>query len=182
MLGILRELKKRNNWLSGDTVRVVFHSHRPLKRVDVAKIVFDCTREFGSEQDIQMTFVTISHEHPFVFLDQAERGVPVFKGSDVRKGAFVPARGSIARVGRLTRLLAVNAPRLIKRANSPLPTPLLVTLHPDSTFKNVDYLAEQALKFTSLSWRSTLPAATPVTVFYSERIAELFGRLKSTPN
>ncbi|WP_192357303.1 argonaute/piwi family protein [Mesorhizobium mediterraneum] len=182
MLGILRELKKRNNWRPCDTVRVVFHAHRPLKRVDVANIVFDCTREIGSEQDIQMAFVTISHEHPFVFLDRAERGVPLFKGSDIRKGAFAPARGSIARVGRLTRLLAVNAPRLIKRANAPLPTPLLVSLHPDSTFKDVDYLAEQALKFTSLSWRSTLPAATPVTVFYSERIAELLGRLKNTPN
>jgi hypothetical protein len=182
MLGILRELKKRNNWRPGDTVRVVFHAHRPLKRVDVANIVFDCTREIGSEQDIQMAFVTISHDHPFVFLDRTERGIPIFKGSDTRKGAFAPARGSIARIGRLTRLLAVNAPKLIKRANAPLPTPLLVSLHPDSTFKDVDYLAEQALKFTSLSWRSTLPAATPVTIFYSERIAELLGRLKNIPN
>ena len=49
-------------------------------------------------------------------------------------------------------------------------------------FKDVDYLAEQALKFTSLSWRSTLPAGTPVTIFYSERIAELLGRLKDVPD
>jgi hypothetical protein len=182
MTGILRELKKRNNWRPGDTVRVVFHAHRPLKRIDIASIVFDCTREIGSDQNIQMAFVTISHDHPFVFLDRSEQGLPVFKGSNVRKGVFAPPRGAIARVGRLTRLLAVNSPTLIKRANAPLPTPLLVSLHPDSTFKDVDYLAEQALKFTSLSWRSTLPAATPVTVFYSERIAELLGRLKSIPN
>lgn len=182
MTGILRELKKRNNWRPGDTVRVVFHAHRPLKRIDVASIVFDCTREIGSDQNIQMAFVTISHDHPFVFLDRSEQGLSAFKGSNARKGVFAPPRGAIARVGRLTRLLAVNSPTLIKRANAPLPTPLLVSLHPDSTFKDVDYLAEQALKFTSLSWRSTLPAATPVTVFYSERIAELLGRLKSIPN
>lgn len=182
MTSILRELKKRNNWRPGDTVRVVFHAHRPLKRVDVANIVFDCTREIGSEQNIQMAFVTISHDHPFVFLDKSERGLPAFRGSNTRKGVFAPPRGAISRVGRLTRLLAVNSPTLIKRTNAPLPVPLLVSLHPDSTFKDVDYLAEQALKFTSLSWRSTLPAATPVTIFYSERIAELLGRLRSIPN
>lgn len=182
MTGILRELKKRNNWRPGDTVRVVFHAHRPLKRVDVASIVFDCTREIGSDQNIQMAFVTVSHDHPFVFLDRSQRGLPAYRGGNARKGVFAPARGAISRVGRLTRLLAVNSPALIKRANTPLPTPLLVSLHPDSTFKDVDYLAEQALKFTSLSWRSTLPAATPVTIFYSERIAELLGRLKGVPN
>lgn len=182
MTGILRELKKRNNWRPGDTVRVVFHAHRPLKRIAVASIVFDCTREIGSDQNIQMAFVTVSHDHPFVFLDRSERGLPAYRGSNARKGVFAPPRGAISRVGRLTRLLAVNSPTLIKRANAPLPTPLLVSLHPDSTFKDVDYLAEQALKFTSLSWRSTLPAATPVTIFYSERIAELLGRLKSIPN
>jgi predicted Abi (CAAX) family protease len=91
-------------------------------------------------------------------------------------------RGTIARIGRSTRLLAVNSGKLIKRQNSPLPAPLLISLHEDSTFKDVDYLAEQALKFTSLSWRSTLPASTPVTIFYSERIAELLGRLKDVPD
>ncbi len=35
MLSVLRELKTRNNWRPGDTVRVIFHAHRPLKRVDV---------------------------------------------------------------------------------------------------------------------------------------------------
>ena len=32
MLSVLRELKTRNNWRPGDTVRVIFHAHRPLKR------------------------------------------------------------------------------------------------------------------------------------------------------
>ncbi|MBI1204955.1 MAG: hypothetical protein GC182_20830 [Rhodopseudomonas sp.] len=182
MLAILKELKARNNWHPGDTVRVIFHAHRPLKRVDVGKIVFACTREVGSDQDIQMAFVTVSHDHPFFILDRQEVGIDVRRDSDVKKGVFAPARGTIARLGRLTRLLAVNSGKLIKRANTPLPKPLLVSLHPDSTFKDVDYLAEQVLKFTSLSWRSTLPAGTPVTIFYSERIAELLGRLRDIPD
>src|SRR5439155_16478478 len=81
-----------------------------------------------------------------------------------------------------TIITETNHHNLLNRANSPLPVPLLIGLHPDSTFKDVDYIAEQVLKFTSLSWRSTLPARTPVTIFYSERIAELLGRLKDVPD
>jgi hypothetical protein len=182
MLDTLKDLKKRNNWQPGDTVRVIFHAHRPLKRVDVAKIVFECTREIGSDQDIQLAFVTVSHDHPFYILDLKENGVAVKRDSDIMKGVCAPVRGTIARIGRATRLLAVNSGRLIKRANSPLPQPLLISLHADSTFKDVDYLTEQVLKFTSMSWRSTLPAGTPVTIFYSERIAELLSRLRDVPD
>jgi hypothetical protein len=182
MLAILRELKVRNNWQLGDTVRVIFHAHRPLKRVDAGRIVFACAREVGAEQDIQMAFVTVSHDHPFYIIDRKEKGEPVKRNSDIYKGVYAPARGTVAKVGRSTRLVAINSGKLIKRQNTPLPAPLLISLHQDSTFKDVDYLAEQALKFTSLSWRSTLPAHTPVTIFYSERIAELLGRLKEIPD
>lgn len=98
------------------------------------------------------------------------------------KGVLAPARGTIVRIGRWTRAVAVNSHRLIKRANSPLPKPLLINLHQDSTFFDLDYLAEQVLKFTALSWRSTLPAATPVSIYYSERIAELLARLRQVPD
>jgi hypothetical protein len=185
MLSVLREVKARNNWQVGDTIRVIFHAHYPLKRVDVAKIVFECTRQIGTEQSLQMAFATITHDHPFYILDKAEKGVPVGR-TDRYKGVYAPPRGTIARIGRSTRLLAVNSGRLIKRPNTPLPAPLpaplLVSLHPDSTFKDVDYLAEQVLKFTSLSWRSTMPAGTSVTIFYSEHIAELLARLRAIPD
>jgi hypothetical protein len=127
-------------------VRVIFHVHRPLKRIDVGKIVFACTREISAEQEIQMAFVTVSHDHPFYILDRREKGVPIKRDSDIMKGVHAPARGTVARIGRATRLLAVNSGKLIKRANTPLPKQLLISLHPDSTFKDVDYLAEQALK------------------------------------
>jgi hypothetical protein len=181
MLSVLRDVKARNNWQHGDTVRVIFHAHYPLKRVDVAKIVFECTRQIGSEQSLQMAFLTITHDHPFYIFDKSEEGVPIGQ-TNIRKGAYAPKRGTIARIGRSTRLLAINAGRLIKRANTPLPAPLLLSLHTDSTFKDIDYLAEQVLKFTSLSWRSTMPASTSVTIFYSERIAELLGRLRQVPD
>ena len=182
MLSVLRDIKKRNNWQVGDLIRVVFHAHRPLRRIDIARIVFDCTREVGSEQHVQLAFVTITHDHPFTLFDRNAPGVPVRRRDSAKKGIYAPERGTIAQIGRSTRLLAVNSGRLIKRAQTPLPKPLLIHVHPESTFTDVDYLSEQVLKFTSLSWRSTLPVHTPVTIFYSERIAELLGRLRDVPD
>jgi hypothetical protein len=182
IIDVLREVKKRNNWQQGDTVRIIFHAHRPLKRVDVAKIVFECAQEVGSGQNVQLAFVTVTHDHNFVLIDRASQGVPVKRDSAERKGVYAPDRGAIVRLGRHTRLLAVNSGKLIKRQLTPLPTPLLVSVHRDSTFTDVDYLSEQVLKFTCLSWRSVLPGSSPVTISYSELIAGLLARLKEVPD
>lgn len=182
MVAVLEDVRKRNNWQPGDTIRVIFHAHKPLKRVEVADIAFACAKQVGAAQTLQMAFVTVSQDHPFYLFDPNERGIPVSRDSDTKKGVLAPARGTITRIGRATRLLAVNSHTLIKRGNSPLPKPLLISLHQDSTFFDLDYLAEQVLKFTALSWRSTLPAGTPVTIYYSERIAELLARLRLVPD
>lgn len=182
MLSVLDDVKTRNNWQPGDTVRVIFHAHKPLKRDEIAEIVFACTKQVGTAQSLQMAFVTVSHDHPFFMFDPDEPGIPIRNDSQVMKGVLAPTRGTIAQIGRWTRLVAVNSHTLIKRSTSPLPRPLLVNLHQDSTFFDLDYLAEQVLKFTALSWRSTLPAGTPVTIFYSERIAELLARLRQVPD
>ncbi len=180
---ILREIKERNGWRAGDTVRVVFHAFKPLRRSEIAEITSGCVREVGSEQNIEFAFVTISEDHPFKALDKAQPGIWVKRrGSQVRKAIYVPERGTIIQLGRYTRLLCANGPSLVKRPNSPLPAPLLVHLHKESTFKDQTYLSEQALKFTALSWRSTLPASRPVTVYYSELIASLLARLRAVPD
>ena len=78
--------------------------------------------------------------------------------------------------------LRTNGPDQIKRPLSPLPAPLLVHLHKRSTSKSLDALTEQILKFTSMTWRSTSPAAMPVTIYYSEFIAELLARFRTLPD
>lgn len=179
MISILREIKERNGWQPGDSVRVVFHAHKPLKRDEVAKIAFECAREVGGEQMLQIAFVTVSHDHPFMLFDPEVEGIEV---GERRKGVMAPERGTIARIGAWTRLLATNSGKLIKRPSTPLPKPLLIGLHPNSTFVDLDYLAEQALKFTALSWRSVMPGREPATIIYSERIAELLSRLRDVPD
>ncbi len=177
-LDVLREVKSRNGWRPGETVRVVYHIRKPLKRIEIAAIVNDCVKEVGSEQTIQFAFLTVSQDHPFKLLDSVQKGLSNKRGC---KGALAPERGTMAQLGRFTRLLSTNGPHQIKRPTTPLPSPLLLHLHPESTYRDLAYLTEQALKFTSLTWRSTQPAAEPVTIYYSELIAALLARLQAVP-
>ena len=91
---------------------------------------------------------------------------------------MVPPRGRLVQLGKFTRLLCTKGPSLVKRPVSPLPRPLLIKVHDESTYKDLQYLSEQVLKFTSLSWRGTQPSEDPVTILYSELIARLLARLR----
>jgi hypothetical protein len=151
-----------------------------LKNVELAKIMADCVAELAGEQNVEFAFLTVGSEHPFAISDLAQQGQQLRNGSF--KGVYAPERGTIVQVGRYQRLLAVTGPSLVKRPSAPLPRPLHVRLHPQSTFRDLSYLTEQVLKFTSLSWRSTLPAKKPVTIYYSELIAELLARFRAVPD
>ena len=181
MLNVLREVKERNGWRSGDTVRVVFHATKPLKNVEIADIVDACVKEICSEQHVQFAFLTVNTDHGFKLLDPDQHGLPVKNGSDQMKGVMAPNRGTLVQLGRFTRLVCTNGPTLIKKASAPLPSPLLIHLHRKSDYVDQIYLSEQVLKFTALSWRSVLPCERPVTIYYSELIAELLVRLRAVP-
>ncbi len=179
---ILREIKKRNGWQPKDTVRVVVHSFKPLKKLELAQIMKDCVATVGDEQNLEFAFLTVTQQHPFRLFDREQKGVPLRNNPAVLKAVLVPQRGLIAQLGAFTRLLCTNGPQLIKRPVSPLPLPLLVHIHPESTYRDLSSLTEQVLKFTSLSWRSTLPAKLPVTIYYSELIAALLSRMRTVPD
>lgn len=181
-LDILRDIKSRNGWRPNDTVRVVFHVYKPLRHVEMADIMAECVKTVGSDQNTEFAFLTVSQDHPFNVLDTAQKGLPSKRNAGLNKGVYVPQRGTIAQLGKFTRLLSTTGPTLIKRENAALPHPLLVHLHPHSSFRSLHYLTEQVLKFTSLSWRSTLPARKPVTIYYSELIAEHLARLRNVPD
>ena len=176
-LQVLREMRDRNGWRDGDTVRLVFHAHRPLKGVHVSNIIADSVAEAGAGLNVQFAFLTVSEQHPFRLLDKDFPGTT--NRSGVTKAVFVPERGIIVEIDDHSRLLCTNGPTLIKRSGLPLPTPLLIRLHRESSYTDLTYLSEQVLKFTSLSWRSVLPAASPVTIYYSELIARLLARFRN---
>lgn len=176
--GIIEEIKKRNGWQPGDTVRIVFHAARPPRNADFALLMRDAVHAVGDQQHVEFAFVTVSHDHPFVLFDPSVSGKRTPQGA---KGACAPERGLIVQTDRYSRLITTTGVSLVKRAGLPLPRPLHVHLHRHSTYTDLHYLAEQVLKFTALSWRSTLPAADPVTIYYSELIAGHLARLRAVP-
>ena len=179
---LLQEIKQRNGWNPGDNVRLIFHTYKPLKSIEIAEIVKRAALAVGSEQTIEFAFLTVTIEHPFLLVDPQQPGITSRYGDRGNaKGILVPERGTITQLGRYTRLVCTNGPFLIKHENAPLPAPLLVHIHKGSTFNDLTYLSEQVLKFTGLSWRSTLPAKKPVSIYYSELIAGLLGRLRNVP-
>jgi hypothetical protein len=173
---VLGEVKVRNGWQPGDRVRIVVHSFKPLRNVEIAEIMSDAVREVAGEQTVEFAFLNVVEDHPFKLLDLQQLGKQTKGGG--KKAELVPERGISTQLGRSTRLLCMNGPSLIKRDVSPLPSPVLLHLHPSSTYVDQTYLTEQALKFSSLSWRSTLPAYQPVTIYYSSLIASLLARLE----
>lgn len=177
-LRVLSEIKQRNAWKPGSTIRIVFHAFKPLKKVEVADIIKSCVEQVGAEQHVEFAFLTITRDHPFTLMDTGQKGIAPRYGNGASKGVYVPARGLLVQIGKATRLLCTNGPRMVKRSTLPLPSPLLIHLHQQSTYKDFPYLADQVLKFTSLSWKSTLPTDRPVTILYSSLIAELLGRLQ----
>lgn len=179
-LQVLREMRERNGWRDGDTVRLVFHAHRPMKGVHVTDIVSSCVAEAGEGLNVQFAFLTVSDRHPFRLLDKDFPGTPTRNGA--QKAVYVPERGVLVEIDGNARLLCTNGATLIKRPGLPLPTPLLIRLHRESSYTDLTYLSEQVLKFTSLSWRSVLPASSPVTIYYSELIARLLARFRNLPN
>lgn len=175
-LHVLREEKRKRGWRPGETVRIVFHSYKRLKDVEVAQIVADCVEEVGDEQNVEFAFLTVTREHPYTLLDVHQQGVPAWKGSDKLKAVHLPPRGLIARVKRSERLVATLGEKQT-RPGEPLKRPVLVKLHRASTFKDLTYLSEQVLKFSSLSWRTVRPVKMPVTIRYSKHIADQLGEL-----
>ena len=176
---VLAEIKQRNGWKPGDTVRVVCHTTLPMRERHLDRLIADCVAAVGAEQDVEFAFLTVGDRQPFTMLDP---GQPGKQARGQYKGVFAPERGTIVQISPAQRLLAITGPDLIKRPGAPLPRQLHVRLHSASTFRDLDYLTEQVLKFTSLSWRSTLPAGRPVTTYYTELMADLLARLRAVPD
>jgi hypothetical protein len=93
------------------------------------------------------------------------------------KGQYAPQRGRYLQVGNRDVLLSLTGPREVKRPEDGTPRPLLLNLHPDSSFTDMSYLSEQVYAFACHSWRTFLPISLPVTIQYSNGIADSLGKL-----
>ena len=88
------------------------------------------------------------------------------------KGESAAPRGLRVSLAREEALVCLKGPKELRQWTDGLPKPLLLKLHPDSTFKDLSTLARQVFDFSCLSWRSLLPSPLPITVLYADLVAE----------
>jgi Piwi domain len=175
----IEDVKARNGWQFQDRIRLVFHVFKPLKDREthaVKKLVEGLTREYAG---VEFAFLHISEDHNWMMYDRASTGVG---NGAAQKGRYVPACGYAVPISRSEMLIATVGPRELKVPLQGAPRPLLIKLHRESTFQDLDYLAEQVFRFTALSWRRLYPSGQPVTTAYSKLIAGLLGQLRHVRN
>ena len=131
VLSSLREVKDRNGWRPGDTVRVVVHIPKPLKNVEVEDIMEGCIREVCVEQTVEFAFLTVTSKHPYVLTDTGQPGITRYGRT---RGKYAPARGAVVQVDTYQRLLVTKGPALVKEGrggnSGPSPHQAARAVHP----------------------------------------------------
>ncbi|WP_118975916.1 argonaute/piwi family protein [Taibaiella koreensis] len=158
------------NWQPHDTVRLIFHAFKTFKNAE-ADVVKQVVSELG-DYNVEFAFVHVAESHPYLIFDVGQYGL----GSS-KKGIFAPDRGKYLQLSEHTSLVSLTGPQELKKSSDGLPAPLQLILHKDSTFKDLTYLSKQVLKFGAHSWRSFTPASMPVSVYYSQLMAQMLSQL-----
>lgn len=173
------QVRSRMNWQKGDHVRLVFHSFKPMKDAE-AQAVVALAAEL-TDFAVEFAFVHVVDNHPFLLFDTRQRGERDYRSGKV-KGQSVPLRGIYQPLSQREALVTLTGPKELKQVDDGMPFPILLSLHRNSTFVDLNYLARQVFLFSAHSWRSFLPASMPVTIVYSQLIARLLGNLSRLPS
>lgn len=167
----MQSVKRDFNWQPRDTVRLVFHAFKVFKNVE-ADAVKKVMSELG-DYNVEYAFVHVAQDHPYLLFDLSKsEGIGYYN-----KGRMAPERGQYVQLTRRIMLVALTGAAELKQATDGLPNPVQLVLHNDSTFRDMTYLAKQVVNFAAHSWRSFQPAPMPVTVFYSQLVAQMLGQL-----
>jgi hypothetical protein len=165
----IRQVSTEYAWKQGKTVRIVFHVFKPLKNLEV-EVVDELIRRF-SQFKILYAFITVSTKHPWMMFQDAQKQGEGWKVSLCDRGANLVLDESSCLLQ-----LKGESDRPNKKHRPPLP--VLIRLHDKSTYRDLQFISQQIMDFSYLSWRSFFPNETPVTIFYSALMASLSGRLQ----
>lgn len=178
----IEQIKKRYAWQPGDKVRMIFHQTFKRFKDEEAAAVKNFIASI-SDYDVEYAFVQISTKHPWKILDLKSEGINHwFERTAYKKGECVPWRGCYVPLGPRASLLLLTGSHQLKTHLHGCPEPLLISLHNESTFKSLDYIAQQIYKLSFMSWRSYFPSSLPVTISYSDFIAKFLSELKDVQN
>ena len=174
----LAELRRRFGWQPKDKIRIIFHQsfkrYKDTEAAAVAQLVSRLT-----DFEVEYAFVQVSEDHDWKLFEPSAQGV---KYGIKKKGAAVPERGQIVPLGPRAALVTLTGPRQLKTDLQGCPRPILVAIHPDSTFQSLDYIAKQVFDLTFMSWRTFMPSTRPVSIAYPSLVVSLLGNLKQVPN
>lgn len=175
----IMRLQQKMNWQS-KPFRLIFHGgFKSFKREEI-QAVKTLMKELKSGYEVDHAFLQIKGTHPYLIFDEKQPGVFDRKTKTV-KGVLAPNRGCYLRLTDLDVLMALTGPRDVKQPRDGIPHPVLLSLHHDSNFIDMTYLTRQVYLFANHSWRSFFPSPLPVTILYSELIAQLLGKLGTVP-
>ena len=167
-------VRDQDNWKNTDRVRLIFHMFKPAKDVEAEAIKAAVE---GLELDnVTYAFVHIAPTNPFVLFDTDQKGEPPW--AQQKKGILGPSRGMHLKLGDYESLVVFAGASELKQATDGMPRACLLQLHRNSTFRDMTYLSRQAFDFTAHSWRIMSPEPFPITIKYSDLIAERLTGLK----
>lgn len=177
--GTLSELRRRFGWQRGDKLRIIFHQSFKRYKETEAAAVADLISELD-EFEVEFAFVQVSSDHDWKLFDEGAQGAR-YQSSRV-KGAKVPDRGVIVPLGPRAALVTLVGPQQLKTDLQGCPSPILISIHSSSTFKDLAYVTKQVFDLTFMSWRSFNPSTQPVSVSYPNMVVDLLGNLRQVPN
>ena len=168
----IQKIQKRMNWQKGDTIRLIFHASVKKfnkEEIQAVRAVIDKYRDY----EVEYAFLKISENHGLHLFDSST--------ADARKGRLAPPRGKTFEISRNEMLVYLIGQRELRQETDGHPRGVILSVHKDSTFKDIKYLSTQVYSFASHSWRSYFPNPMPVTISYSDLIARNLGWLNHIP-
>lgn len=171
----ITRIREEDAWRSSDAVRLVFHVFKPLKGKE-AEAIERTVAGLGLDR-VSFAFIHVVDDHPYILFDEAHQGT---RSGETRKGVFAPQRGTVAELNDTEVLLTLTGSKELKLAGQGIPVPLLLRLHPKSTFRDLRYLTRQAFDFACHSWRMFDASPLPITILYSDLIAQMLTGLRDT--
>lgn len=166
------ESRRREGWTKDDMVRLVFHVFKDLNKAEI-----EAVRKLMAQLELphaQFAFLHLVKDHPYMLFDPSSDGV----GPRRPKGVAAAPKGLCVEIGEHEALVCLKGAGELRRWSDGTPKPMLIKVHRESTFKNLSYLARQVFDFTFLSWRTLFASSLPITVLYSNLVAENLIRLQ----
>ncbi|MET7253998.1 Piwi domain-containing protein [Dyadobacter fermentans] len=176
--GSLDVISREQGWVEGDIVRIIFHVFKPMKNVEV-DVVSALVNNYP-QFDIKFTFVSFGEHHPYLLFDLDQSGF-TSKFASTSKGKLLPRRGTNLMLEKGICVLQLKGPADIKTDKQGFTGPLLVRIHPKSTFVDATYIVQQIYRLTNISYRSFSPSQLPVSLLYAQLITEQLNKFKGVP-